>query len=182
MKPMNVQTLYQHALAFAAAKHDASGQKVKGTNLPYIVHVCNVAMEILIAAPQSGDFDLPLAIQAALLHDTVEDTDTKIEEIEQLFGHDIAQGVQALTKDESLPDSKQIGDSVQRIKLQPKEIWSVKLADRITNLMPPPAEWNNEKIQSYINDSIMILNELKDGNVYLANRLSEKIKEYSQYK
>lgn len=182
MKFTSIQTLYQHALAFAAAKHDASGQKVKGTNLPYIVHVCNVAMEILIAAPQSGDFNLPLAIQAALLHDTVEDTDTRIEEIEQLFGYDIAEGVQALTKNESLPNEEQIGDSVQRIKKQPKEIWSVKLADRISNLMPPPAEWNNEKIQNYIDDLHMILNELKDGNVYLANRLSEKIKEYSQYK
>lgn len=182
MTSLNVQTLYQHALAFAAAKHAASGQKVKGTDLPYIVHVCNVAMEILIAAPQSGDFNLPLAIQAALLHDTVEDTDTKIEEIAQLFGHGIAEGVLALTKDESLPGDEQIGDSVQRIKKQPKEIWSVKLADRITNLQPPPAQWSNEKIQSYINDSYMILSELKEGNVYLANRLSEKIKEYALYK
>ena len=178
---MNVQTVYQQALAFAARKHEASGEKVKGTDLPYIVHVVNVAMEILIAAPQSGDFDLPLAIQVALLHDTVEDTDTTIGEIERLFGHDIAVGVKALTKDESLPQEEQIGDSVQRIKALPKEIGSVKLADRITNLMPPPADWNQEKIRHYLEDSKMIREELNSSNVYLSDRLAGKIKEYSQY-
>ncbi len=178
---MNVQTIYQHALAFAARKHDASGEKVKGTDLPYLVHVVNVAMEILIAAPQSGEFDLALAVQVALLHDTVEDTNTTIEEIEQLFGHHIAVGVQALTKDESLPEDEQIKDSVRRIKSLPKEIGSVKLADRITNLMPPPAGWSNEKIKHYIEDSKMILKELQACNIYLANRLVDKIKEYSQY-
>ena len=178
---MNVQTLYQHALAFAAAKHEASKQKVKGTDLPYIVHVVNVAMEILVAAPQSGEFDVDTAIQIALLHDTIEDTDTTFEEIEQLFGYFIAVGVQALTKNESLPEKEQIQDSVKRIKQLSREIWSVKLADRITNLMPPPATWSNEKIKQYIDDSKMILRELQAGNIYLANRLVDKIKEYSQY-
>ena len=178
---MNVQTLYQHALAFAAAKHEASKQKVKGTDLPYIVHVVNVAMEILVAAPQSGEFDVDVAIQVALLHDTIEDTDTTFEEIEQLFGHSIAVGVQALTKNESLPEREQIQDSVKRIKQMSKEIWAVKLADRITNLMPPPATWSNEKIKQYTEDSKMILRELQAGNIYLANRLVDKIKEYSQY-
>ena len=178
---MNIQTQYQHAIAFAAAKHQNTGEKVKGTDLPYLVHVCNVTMEILIAAPQSGEFNSAMAVQVALLHDTVEDTDTTLEEISQLFGNDIATGVSALTKDESLPKDEQIKDSVNRIKKLRKEIWAVKLADRITNLMPPPAEWDNNKIQQYIDDSNMILDELKEGNVYLANRLSEKIAEYSQY-
>ncbi len=178
---MNIQTLYQHALAFAAAKHEATGEKVKGTNLPYIVHVVDVAMEILVAAPHSVEFNLPLAVQVALLHDTVEDTDTKLEQIQKLFGHEIAKGVDALTKNESLQKNEQIKDSVHRIKQLANEIWAVKLADRITNLMPPPADWDKQKIQHYLDDSNMILEELKDGNVYLAKRLSQKIKGYSQY-
>ncbi len=178
---MNVQTLYQQALAFAAPKHEASGQKVKGTHLPYIVHVVDVAMEILVAAPQSGNFDLPFAVQVALLHDTVEDTDTKQEEIEQHFGKEIADAVEALTKNEKLPKKDQIKDSVQRIKKLEKEVWAVKLADRITNLMPPPKAWNQQKIQHYLDDSTMIWEELKESNAYLAARLSEKINEYHQY-
>ena len=178
---MNVQTQYQHALAFAAKKHEVTNERVKGTDLPYIVHVCNVAMEILIAAPESVEFNLPFAIQVALLHDTIEDTDTTPEEIARLFGNDIAAGVIALTKNEALPKEEQIADSVKRIKLLAKEVWAVKLADRITNLMPPPGDWDKEKIQYYYNDSQMILDELKDGNTYLANRLHEKIMEYGKY-
>ena len=178
---MNVQTLYQQALAFAALKHEASGQKVKGTQLPYIVHVVDVAMEILVAAPQSGEFDLDFAIQGSLLHDTVEDTETTLVEIEQNFGKEIAVAVDALTKNEKLPTNKQIKDSVERIKKLRKEVWAVKLADRITNLMPLPQDWHKEKIQHYLDDSKMIWEELKEGNAYLAARLAQKIKEYHQY-
>ena len=178
---MIVQTLYQQALAFAALKHEATGEKVKGTNLPYIVHVVDVAMEILVAAPQSGEFDLTFAVQAALLHDTVEDTDTTLREIEQHFGKEIASAVDALTKNEKLPKKDQIKDSVQRIKKLEKEVWAVKLADRITNLMPPPKDWSKEKVQHYLDDSRMIWEELKEGNAYLAVQLSEKINEYHQY-
>lgn len=178
---MNVQTLYQQALAFAALKHEASGEKVKGTDLPYIVHVVDVAMEVLVAAPHSGEFDLGFAVQVALLHDTVEDTDTTLSEIEQRFDKKIAIAVDALTKNESLPKKDQIKDSVHRIKQLRKEVWAVKLADRITNLLPPPENWNKNKIQAYIEDSKMIWNELKDGNDYLAERLLQKIEDYHQY-
>ncbi len=147
---MNVQTLYQQALAFAALKHEASGEKVKGTQLPYIVHVVDVAMEVLVAAPHSDEFDLGFAVQVALLHDTVEDTDTTLKEIKQQFGKEIAAAVDALTKNERLPKKDQIKDSVQRIKQQQKEVWAVKLADRITNLMPPPQDWKKEKVQHYL--------------------------------
>lgn len=178
---MNVQTLYQQALAFAAPKHEQSGEKVKGTNLPYIVHVADVAMEVLVAAHHSGEFDLGFAVQVALLHDTVEDTETTLDEIEQQFGKEIAVAVDALTKNEALPKGQQIKDSVQRIKKRQKEVWAVKLADRITNLMPPPKKWGKEKIQRYIDDSKMIWSELKDANLYLAERLQQKINEYHRY-
>ncbi len=178
---MNVQTLYQQALAFAALKHEASGEKVKGTDLPYIVHVVDVAMEILVAAPHSDEFDLGFAIQVALLHDTVEDTDTTLKEIEEHFGKEIAVAVDALTKNEKLSKKDQIKDSVQRIRQLQKEVWAVKLADRITNLMPPPKDWSKEKIQHYLDDSKMIWEELKDGNLSLAQRLEQEIKDYHQY-
>lgn len=78
MRDMHIQSIYQQALAFAARKHDATKETVKGTDLPYLVHVCNVAMEILVAAPQSADFNVALGVQAALLHDTVENTATTL--------------------------------------------------------------------------------------------------------
>ena len=71
---MQIQSLYQKAIKFAAAKHAAQNQTIPGTNLPYVVHLSNVAMEILIASFHSENFDLGFAVQVALLHDTLEDT------------------------------------------------------------------------------------------------------------
>ena len=85
-----VQTLYQEAIKFATYKHQEKRQKVKGTKLPYIVHLSNVAMEIFMAAQNTKDFNLIYAIQTALLHDTIEDTETTFDELKDSFGEDIA--------------------------------------------------------------------------------------------
>lgn len=74
-----------------------------------------------------------------------------------------------------------MSDSLERIKQQPKEVWAVKLADRITNLQPPPANWNNDKKKEYLEEAVAIYEALKDGNEYLANRLRIKIQEYKRY-
>lgn len=173
-----VQTLYQDAIKFATLKHLEKRQKVKGTKLPYVVHLSNVAMEILMAAPLSTDFNLIFAIQVAMLHDTIEDTNTTFDEIKEIFGEDIAIAVLALSKNEKLPNDKQTQDSLTRIKKLQKEVWAVKLADRITNLQPPPANWSRDRSIEYLEESKTILEELRDGNDYLAKRLEDKISEY----
>jgi guanosine-3',5'-bis(diphosphate) 3'-pyrophosphohydrolase len=66
-------------------------------------------------------------------------------------------------------------------KKLPKEIWAVKLADRITNLQPPPEDWTIEKQKVYSEESEMILKELSYGNEYLEKRLGEKISEYRKW-
>jgi guanosine-3',5'-bis(diphosphate) 3'-pyrophosphohydrolase len=172
-----IQTLYQDAIKFATYKHLEKRQKVKGTKLPYVVHLSNVAMEIFMAAQHTKDFNLIYAIQAALLHDTIEDTETTFDEIKENFGEDIAIAILALSKDDNLPKDKQISNSLTRIKKLQKEVWAVKLADRITNLQPPPANWSRAKIIKYLKESQIILDELRDSNQYLANRLEAKISE-----
>jgi guanosine-3',5'-bis(diphosphate) 3'-pyrophosphohydrolase len=122
--------------------------------------------------------NLIFAAQVAVLHDTIEDTETTYDEIKENFGEDIATAVLALSKDEHLSNDLQIVDSLARIKKLQKEVWAVKLADRITNLQPPPANWTRPKIGRYLKDSELILNELKDGNQYLEKRLEAKISEY----
>lgn len=178
---MELQTLYQKAIKFAAAKHLEKDQKVLGTDLPYVVHLSNVAMEIMIAASNSDNFNLDFAIQVALLHDTIEDTSTDICELENIFGVEIANGVSALTKNSSLPKEQQMQDSLSRIKKLQSEVWAVKLADRITNLQPTPTHWDKQKKIKYLDEARIILRELKDGNNYLAKRLEEKIAEYKKY-
>lgn len=81
------------AIEFAAIKHRE--QVRKGTNIPYIVHPMEV-MQILTAEGCAEDL-----IIAGLLHDTVEDTDTEIEEIEEQFGAHVAALVAAESEDKS---------------------------------------------------------------------------------
>ena len=178
---MQTQSLYQKAIKFAAAKHAEQNQTVPGTNLPYVVHLSNVAMEILIASFNTDDFDLGFAVQVALLHDTIEDTCTTFDELETEFGTDIAKAVLALTKNNSLPKEQQMNDSLKRIKSIPTEIWAVKLADRITNLQPPPPHWDNDRKNRYREEAKLIHSELKGGNEFLARRLEKKIEEYGGF-
>ena len=87
---MDTQTFYQKAIVFAASKHQKSNQMITDTKLPYVVHLCNVAMEIFVASKYTDNFDTSFAIQLSLLHDTLEDTQTSYEELETVFGAKIA--------------------------------------------------------------------------------------------
>ena len=176
-----LQTSYQKAIAFATYKHMEKKQNVPGTDLPYVVHLSIVAMEIFIAALNTENFNLNLAVQAALLHDTIEDTLTTYDEIKEHFGLEIADAVLALTKNEKLPKERRMIDSLTRIKILPNEVWAVKLADRITNLQPPPTNWNKQIRIKYQEEARLILIELKYGNGYLSKRLQDKIEEYGSY-
>lgn len=177
---MNIQDVYQNTIKFAAQLHTDKNQTIPGTNLPYVVHLSNVAMEILLASVKSENFDVEFAVQLALLHDTLEDTDVSFEQIENEFGKKVAEGVLALTKNSDLEKSEQMMDSLRRIQQQPKEVWAVKLADRITNLQRPPHFWKAEKIKKYKEEAQIILDELRGGNEYLENRLKKKIETYNQ--
>jgi guanosine-3',5'-bis(diphosphate) 3'-pyrophosphohydrolase len=175
------QDIYQKTILFATAKHHNIGQTVPGTDLPYLVHLSNVTMEIIFASQFTPDFDTGFAVQLALLHDTLEDTDTTFEELSSVFSPSVAEGVLALSKNKSLPKQDQLSDSIEKIKSQPKEVWSVKLADRITNLQQPPSHWTPAKISNYHTEAKFILNSLKGGNQYLEDRIAHKILEYQLY-
>lgn len=175
------QSSYQETIKFATAKHMIDPKPVPGTDLPYVVHLSNVAMEVMIANSFTPNFNVGLAVQAALLHDTIEDTKTSFTDLKNEFGVSVACAVAALTKNKALPDEEQMADSLRRIKEQPHEVWAVKLADRITNLQPPPYYWDNAKKLKYQMEAQTILDALGAGNEYLALRLRSKIIEYNEY-
>ncbi len=176
---MDVQTIYQETIKFAARRHGEQKQIIPGTDLPYLVHLANVAMEIIVAAADSPDLDAGFAVQLALLHDTLEDTQTSYQELETRFGKQVADGVFALTKNANLPQFEKMQDSLDRIKQQPKEVWAVKLADRITNLQTPPLHWSPEKVETYKMEALQILTELQGCNDFLEKRLLQKLSEYN---
>lgn len=174
------QDLYQNAIKFAGEKH--ADQKVNGMQANYLLHLSNVAMEVIFAHKANANFHLDFAVQMALLHDTLEDTNTTIEELVEKFGERIAKGVKALSKDESIDDKNEIMlDSLRRINKLEKEVGIVKLADRITNLQKPPQSWSADKITFYYQQSIMINEKLANKNAYLNQRLEQKIKKFKAY-
>jgi (p)ppGpp synthase/HD superfamily hydrolase len=147
------------------------------------MHFTLVAMEIIAALEKESHLDGDLAIQCALLHDTIEDPGIKYDKLKDEFGIRVANGVKALSKNKDIKSKEeQMTDSLERIKKQPKEVWMVKLADRISNLQPPPLDWDQEKISKYKNEAKLIYDNLKDASKFLADRLKEKIDNYNLQK
>ncbi len=171
------QDLYTETLRFAGEAH--IGQKVPGTEISYVVHISTVCMEVIAALRQEPGHDENLAVQCALLHDTIEDTAVTHAQIAERFGTAVAEGVLALTKDPTLPKTDQMADSLNRIRQQPHEIWMVKLGDRICNLQPAPHYWTADKKVRYREEAGIILSALGEASPYLAARLQAKIDTYN---
>ena len=168
---------------FVSVKHAGQtyGGRLPNQQIPYVSHLTSVAFEILSVyeASDIGEEQFDLVHKCALLHDVLEDTDTSKEELTSLFGAQVTAAVSALTKNMAITDNRlRMADSIARIKMQPHIIWSVKMADRITNLYHPPFYWAKERIEQYKEESLFILKELGAANAKLATRLEQKIAEY----
>jgi len=121
-------TLLNHALNFAAQAH--AHQKRKGTAVPYIVHPVGVMLVLL-------EFEVrePELLAAALLHDTVEDTATTLEDLRRTFGLRVAEIVEGCSE----PDKGDTWENrkhhtVEYLKTAPPEIILVSAADKLHNL------------------------------------------------
>jgi (p)ppGpp synthase/HD superfamily hydrolase len=173
------QDRYIEALNFASDAH--RGQLVPGSQRPYDIHLAKVAMEVIAALAHTHTANGDFAVQCALLHDCLEDTAVTAAVLSAAFGSAVAAGVQALTKDDTLPKAQKMADSLTRILQQPKEIALVKLADRITNMAQPPDHWPNDKRIAYRREAEVILQQIGHANDYLAARLAAKIDAYSAW-
>lgn len=118
----NHMNLYTKALVFAATKH--AGQKRHNGN-NYIIHPIRVSQEVKSEAQKV----------IALLHDTVEDTDTTLEEIVLNFGSDVGEAIEALTRRKG----ELYYDYIQRVKQNPDAV-AVKISDICDNLSDTPSD------------------------------------------
>ncbi|WRT67841.1 uncharacterized protein IL334_004815 [Kwoniella shivajii] len=132
---------------FAARKHSCQRRK-DVDQTPYINHPIAVANYL----SSTGVTDVRV-LQAAVLHDTVEDTHTTIEEIAQLFGTDVARIVDECTDDTLLSGQQRKNEQLRSAPYKSKEAHQVKLADKIHNLESirrcPPVGWGIKRIQAY---------------------------------
>ncbi|MBS0198354.1 MAG: bifunctional (p)ppGpp synthetase/guanosine-3',5'-bis(diphosphate) 3'-pyrophosphohydrolase [Planctomycetes bacterium] len=131
------QPVWHEAIAFAAWKH--RNQVRRDGRTPYVSHVMRVCMTV---TQIFGCAD-PVAVCAALLHDTIEDTTTDFDDIADLFGRDVAECVAALTKNMALPDKDREREYDQRLAKADWRARLVKLADAYDNLcdLPTKAEF-----------------------------------------
>lgn len=136
------------ALQFAAHKHRDQRRKDPQAS-PYINHPIALA-NILWREAQVHD---PVVIRAALLHDTVEDTNTTREELAQRFGAKVAAIVAEVTDDKALPKAARKQAQIDHAPHLTHEAKLVKLADKIANLRDvassPPMGWPLERRQEY---------------------------------
>lgn len=154
------------AADFAAQMH--TDQRRKGCRgEPYINHPVEVAR--LVAEATGGT--MPVAVLAALLHDTVEDTDATFEDIEGIFGAEIAAVVAEVTDDKSLPKAERKQLQIDTAAVRSLDARLVKLGDKISNLRSmrdsPPDDWPWERRRAYFDWAKAVVDRIRGTNVVL---------------
>lgn len=160
---MNALVQFARALDFAAGKHTDHRRKgVRGE--PYVNHLIEVAH--LVAEATAGED--PMAIAAAVLHDTLEDTDATREELEEHFGTEIASIVAEVTDDKRLTKDERKQHQVDSAPHASRRAKLVKLADKISNLRSmqtsPPADWKLERKVEYFEWAATVVAGLRGTN------------------
>ncbi|MBW6486011.1 MAG: HD domain-containing protein [Syntrophobacterales bacterium] len=151
------------ACEYATHHHAAIGQVRKYTGEPYIKHPAAV-VKIVQSVPHT-----PEMLAAAWLHDTVEDTAATLEEIDQLFGQEVACMVEMLT-DVSRPSNgnrkvRKAIDLAHTANASP-EAKTIKLADMIDN-KHNIVERNPKFAKVYLVEKTALLEVLTEGDATL---------------
>jgi GTP diphosphokinase / guanosine-3',5'-bis(diphosphate) 3'-diphosphatase len=148
------------ALAFSATRHKDQRRKDVDAS-PYINHPITLA-NVLCNEGQVTDIEV---ICGALLHDTIEDTDTEAEELEAEFGKTICNIVMEVTDDKALPSSERKQAQIDHAAGISDKAKLVKLADKISNLRDvancPPPDWSLDRRREYFDWARAVIDGLR---------------------
>ena len=160
------------AANFAAFKHRNQRRKDADAS-PYINHPIALAN---VLSNEAGISD-PAVLCAALLHDTIEDTETTLEELQAEFGKTIASVVLEVTDDKALPKAERKRLQIVHAKTASRRARLVKLADKICNLRDiatsPPPKWNLRRRRKYFDWAKMVIDRLRGTNRKLEKLFDE---------
>jgi (p)ppGpp synthase/HD superfamily hydrolase len=141
--------LVVRALEFVARRHSAQRRKGSAAE-PYVNHLAEVA-RLLAEACAGGD---PELVAAGLLHDTLEDTPTRPEELEREFGPGVLGLVREVTDDKRLPRQERKRLQVQTAVEKSARARMIKIADKVSNLRSlrssPPLAWSRRRRLEYV--------------------------------
>lgn len=157
------------ATEFAAHKHRDQRRKDAGAS-PYINHPIGLANVLC----NEGGITDPVILSAALLHDTMEDTETDYEELRGQFGEDIADVVVEVTDTKWLSREARKRLQISKASHSSVRARAVKIADKICNLRDilgsPPAGWSLQRKQKYFDWAKQVVDGVRGAYPELEQR------------
>lgn len=161
-----------HAVEFAAHKH--RDQRRKDVNAsPYINHPIQVA-EVIV---RIGGVDDLATLMAAILHDTIEDTEATADDLEEAFGPEIRDLVLEVTDDMSLPKTERKRRQQEHAPHLSDKAKLIKLGDKICNVrdvgQSPPKDWDDERRATYLRFAAGVVAGCRGSNERLERHFDE---------
>jgi guanosine-3',5'-bis(diphosphate) 3'-pyrophosphohydrolase len=171
--PIKLDEIFE-ATIFAAWKHQGQVRKDERAS-PYITHPLAVAREIFT----TGQVYDQHILNAAILHDTIEDTDTSPEEIREYFGEEVLAMVLEVSDDKSVDKMCRKQRQVINAPRLSYPARIIKLADKLVNcrdiLHTPPEKWKLKRRQEYIQWAADVIVQIRDTNKNLEDAFDELI-------
>ena len=165
-------SLILKALEFASLKHRDQRRKDTAAS-PYINHPIALANVLC----HEGGLSDEVVLAAAILHDTLEDTQTTPDELRQAFGDRIASIVEEVTDDKMLPKTERKRLQIEHASAISREAKLVKLADKICNVRDvadhPPAKWDLQRRLEYFDWAKAVVDGLRGTHPALERRFDE---------
>ncbi len=168
MKQNQSVLLLIKAVHFAAIKHTDCRRKGMREE-PYFNHLSDVALTLA----EHTDGNDPALIAAGFLHDTIEDTKTTYEELVAELGTEIADLVQEVTDDKTLPKLERKRLQIVNAPQKSPRAKMIKIADKMSNLKSilhsPPTEWSEERKREYFDWAAQVVAGCQGVNQTLEN-------------
>ena len=162
------------ALRFSAERHSDQRRKDPSAS-PYVNHPIAVA-ELLARV---GGVTDATTLTAAILHDTVEDTETTAEELEGAFGADVRAVVAEVTDDKSLPKAERKRLQIEHAPHLSARAKRIKIADLACNVRDlassPPADWPRERRRAYLDWAEAVVAGCRGASAALERAFDEAI-------
>ena len=164
------------ASRFAADRH--RHQRRKGEEgSPYIHHCIEVAHTLA----EVGGITDPEVLAAALLHDTLEDTETTADELERGFGPRVRRIVQEVSDDRTLTRERRRALQIEHAPGLCQEAKLIKLADKICNIgdvaYAPPLGWSRERRVEYVDWTVRVVDGCRGASALLAEHYDRRLVE-----
>jgi guanosine-3',5'-bis(diphosphate) 3'-pyrophosphohydrolase len=164
------------AAQFAGQKHEGQTRDDRDKS-PYIDHPKSVVRVIA----EVGGINDPQILAAALLHDTLEDTDTTSEELKSTFGKRVCRLVEEVSDNKNLPKEVRKQRQIEHAAVISADAVLIKLGDKISNVIDvtdiPPADWSLERRKEYLDWAEAVIDNCSKVNSALERHFAQVLKE-----